>query len=151
MFLGSATHFQLHWLKSTLKIKFKIKGSSVCLKLRAHPLMPFQPQDLKERAVSQSDLPRRIQLFATNLAHSGVIVWMVTDLYRTVKSVAQPINGDSLTFDPQHNQFFFCFSPQTENFVHASHYKECMFNTLASLFRTSSSHTFDVTNRSTVQ
>lgn len=74
---------------------------------------------------------------------------MVTDLYRTVKSVAQPINGDSLTFDPQHNQF--PPPPQTENFVHASHYKECMFNTLASLFRTSSSHTFDVTNRSTVQ
>lgn len=148
MFLGSATHFQLHWLKSTLKIVvipcFKIKGSSVCLELRAHPLMPFQPQDLKERAVSQSDLP------STNLAHSGVIVWMVTDLYRTVKSVAQPINGDSLTVDPQHNHFF-CFSPQTENFVHASHYKECMFNTMASLFRTSSSHTFNVTNRSTVQ
>lgn len=36
---------------------------------------------------------------------------MVTDLYRTVKSVAQPINGDSLTFDPQHNQFFF-FPPK---------------------------------------
>lgn len=76
---------------------------------------------------------------------------MVTNLYRTVKIVAQPINGDSVTFDSQHNQISFVFSPQTENFVHASHYKECMFNTLASLFRTSSSHTFDVTNRSTAQ
>lgn len=37
---------------------------------------------------------------------------MVTDLYRTVKSVAQPINGDSLTFDPQHNQFFFFPPPK---------------------------------------
>lgn len=74
---------------------------------------------------------------------------MMTDLYRTVKSVAQPINGDSLTFDPQHNQFSFVFPPKQR--TRASHYKECMFNTLASLFRTSSSHTFDVTNRSTVQ
>lgn len=39
---------------------------------------------------------------------------MMTDLYRTVKSVAQPINGDSLTFDPQHNQFFLFFPPNRE-------------------------------------